>query len=246
VYPVVAIKAKKVTSMKQLRQTLNRGNRMLTRIPKYDRDMPFDVRFLAEVDSGEWVEYEEHFDDKLKYFPCSEDCIGCDEGMDRTTRFLAPALVRDDDKVVPLVVPGSLVDSLADMAEQFDGTITDRDYRLIRKGAGKEGTKYSCLPLDETRVRLDRYKVPNLTAVLRQQLPGAVDEDDDEDEAPPPRRKVSPPSIARRSNGGRTASASRTLSTRKASPARRRDDDNGDDESPRRSRTVGKPLRKLR
>ena len=60
----------------------------LVRIPADGRT----VRFLTEP--TKWFKFYEHYDEGReddRYFPCTEDCIGCDEGLSASKRLLANA-----------------------------------------------------------------------------------------------------------------------------------------------------------
>lgn len=196
----MAVKVKKINSLAELRAELDRSNvQYLTRVPVHNSEQPFVVRILTEPDSGTWMSYQEHYSDTKHYFPCSDtDCTGCDEGLRKSSRYLIPVLIRDEDKVVPCVMPQTLVDSLMEWYNKYNNTLLDRDYTLKRKGSGQMNTKYTSEPEDPMPLNLGRYKVPDMQKVLNAQIPGASSDTEDESEASTPLTKVAPPAVLRR------------------------------------------------
>lgn len=172
-------------NIKELKKSLKRGGKSgyLSRIPADGRT----VRFLTEPDK--WFKFYEHYDESLeddRYFPCTEDCRGCDEGIDQSKRWLANALDTSENRVIPQVLPASLVSNLMKKYDKF-GTIMDRDYELTKDGSGMS-TEYDALYESPRKMKLDRFDLLDLEEVLLSQLPGQGDDDDaddDEDEAPP-------------------------------------------------------------
>lgn len=220
------IKGGEVGSVKELRKSLKRGggDQYLSRIPADGRT----VRFLTEPDS--WFKYFEHYDDTRKdnyYFPCTEDCIGCTEGISASKRYLVNALDVSDNKVIPLVLPASLAANLLKKYDKFK-TLTDRDYELTKDGTGFD-TDYDALYDQPSKMNLKRYDLLDLGAILEAQLgSGDETEDDDDDEDDEPKAKKSkgvkkPPS-------------------RRAADDDDDDDDDDEDETPRkRTKTIAKP-----
>lgn len=110
------------------------------------------VRFIEEVD--DWIAFSEHYAGG-KSFPCTNDrntCPGCtseDDKVSRASRKYATNLqLVANDKVLPFRVPMSLAKKLFNRAER-NGTITNRDYVVMREGKGLE-TEYD-LEQDEKR-----------------------------------------------------------------------------------------------
>jgi hypothetical protein len=225
------LKGGSVGSVNKLRKKLKKGGgggQYLSRIPS---ESSLVVRFLTEPD--EWVEYYEHYDENSdpRYYPCSDDCKGCDAGDKSSQRYLANALDIDENKVVPLVLPKTVASSILKKYDKFK-TLLDRDYELSRTGTGMD-TEYDAIPESPTRMNLRRFEALDLWGLLMSQLDSA-DEDDDEDddddfEEKPTRRRSRP-----------TSPASRQMSKR------RDDDDEDDDDEPRvrRRRRDAAPAKK--
>jgi hypothetical protein len=220
------LKGGAVGSVKNLRKSLKSGGsgRYLQRIKAEGTT----VRFLTEPD--EWFKFYEHYDDTRKdnyYFPCTEDCEGCEEGLDVSKRYLANALDVDDNRVVPLVLPASLVTNLLKKYDKFK-TIKDRDYELTKDGSGFD-TEYDALYEQPHKRDLKRYDLLDLGDVLLSQLSEGEDDDDDDDEDETPKRKSS--------KGG-----SKKPPKRRPSKSRDEDDDDDEDEAPRRpKKRIAKP-----
>lgn len=177
-----------VGSVKELKKSLKRAGSSgsLYRIPSEGRT----VRFLTEPDK--WVKYFEHYDDSRTgdyNFPCVEgDCEGCNDGLRASKRYLANALNVEDTKVIPLVLPSSLVSNLLKKYDKF-GTMTDRDYELTKDGTGFD-TEYDALYDGPTKVKIDRYELLDLENTLVSLLDSeAEDDDEDEDEKPAKKKK---------------------------------------------------------
>ena len=114
--------------------------------PKGLRKGETRVRFLAEI--GDWNEYWEHYDETVKFFPCTGDrqtCPGCTSPVERTSkaskRYLAPVLDPKTGKVWGLKMGIDLANRLSLRNDRNNGTVTNRDYTLIRTGDGLE-TEY--------------------------------------------------------------------------------------------------------
>lgn len=176
------IRGGEVGSIKNLKKSLKRssgGTQFLRRIPEDG----INVRFLTEPDK--WVEYFEHYDDTRDgsyYYPCSEECEGCENNLSKSKRYLTNALDLDDgNKVVPLVLPTSLAGDLMKRYDRFS-TLMDRDYELSKEGTGMS-TEYSEAYEAPSKRKLDKYDLLDLWAILQTQLNGEdLDDEDDEDE----------------------------------------------------------------
>lgn len=186
------IKGGTVKSMAGLKASLKKGGgtQYLTRVPA---DASITVRFLTEPE--DWYGYYEHYDAVRKFYPCSDDCPGCTEGDRPSGRYLANALDVAEGKVVPLVLPKSMVSSLVKKHEKY-GTMLDRDYELSRSGNGLD-TEYDVTPEAPTKMNLTRYDLIDLEELLESQLEMAEgassdDDDEDEDDAPAKRRNSGP------------------------------------------------------
>lgn len=120
------------------------------------------VRFLAEI--ADWDEYWEHFDDTVKFFPCTGDkssCPGCTSQIEKTKearkRYLAPVLDPKTGKVWGLKMPTDLANRLSLRNDRNGGTITNRDYTLIRTGSGLD-TEYDVEQEEKVAIDLGVYK----------------------------------------------------------------------------------------
>lgn len=125
------------------------------------------LRFLDDLGKEEWTEYWEHFDqDAKKFFPCSgkdTGCPGCEADLRVQKRYLVNALViSSDDKYAKsgyvnlYKIPASLMEKFLRRTDRAGGTITDRDYELIRSGKGLD-TEYDLETGDKSPVDVTRY-----------------------------------------------------------------------------------------
>ncbi len=173
---VVKIRGGAVKSVADLKKRLKKGGgaSYLTRTPS---DGSITVRFLAEPEDEKWVEYFEHFDEQRKFYPCSDDCDGCRTGDKPSKRYLTSAVDVQENKVVPLVLPVSAMNSVIKKYDKY-GTLLDRDYEISRSGTGFD-TEYEVTPEPPTKMNLNRFDTIDLMPLLASQLD---DDDDDSDE----------------------------------------------------------------
>ncbi len=102
------------------------------------------VRWLEEID--EWEFFREHYTMENKSFPCLTDnkdvCPGCtseNERVRKSARKYATNILNvDSGQVYPVRVPVSLKNKMETRGERNGGTITSRDYTVIRVGTGLE------------------------------------------------------------------------------------------------------------
>ena len=120
------------------------------------------VRFVAEI--ADWQEYWEHFDDTVKFFPCTGDkatCPGCTSSSERTARaskrYLAPVLDPKTGRIWGLKMGLDLANRLSLRNDRNNGTITNRDYTLIRSGQGLD-TEYDVEQEEKVAIDLDAYE----------------------------------------------------------------------------------------
>lgn len=146
---------RKVGSMKTLKDSLKKGGNG-TFIKYVPKDGAITVRFLQEPE--EWMNYFEHYDTTLrKSYPCIEDnCPGCMTDERRSSRYLANALDVENDRVIPMQMPKTLVSALVAMYDRLD-TLTDRDFELIRSGEGLD-TTYNAIPEAPTPRKISKYE----------------------------------------------------------------------------------------
>lgn len=107
------------------------------------KDGEVTVRFLEECD--EWIVFREHYTAERKSFPCTGDrdsCPGCtsdDDQVARSSRKYATNIwLPKNNMVLPFRIPITLAKRLFARAERNDGTITNRDYVVMRSGKGLE------------------------------------------------------------------------------------------------------------
>lgn len=103
------------------------------------------VRFLEDTD--DWLEFWEHRIGR-NAFPCTGDkqtCPGCtheDEKVYKASqRYGTYVYLPQNKAVLPFAVPRTVCDKMEIRAARNDGTITSRDYVIIRTGEGI-GTEY--------------------------------------------------------------------------------------------------------
>lgn len=181
----MAVQGSKVGSIKNLRRSLKSGQAGPIRyIPKGDGDKPGEitVRFLEEPD--EWFNFKEHWDESLnKSYPCvGDDCPGCRTEERLASRYLANALDIETDKVIAIQMAKDLTNKLLRKYERF-GTITDRDYVLVREGQGLK-TEYDCEYEDPMKRRVQQYELLDLQDVLDKAFAAVFNDDDDDDDEP--------------------------------------------------------------
>lgn len=182
------------------------------------------VRLLAEPDG--WWGYDEHYDADLGYYPCTvDDCVGCDNGTDKSFRYLVPALDIEEDRVIALKVPKSLA---SEMVSKYDRrkTVMDRDYFFYKEGSGMNNTKYKVDDEEKSRINLSKYEddIPDLGEVLEEAWARVFDDDDsgsnDDDDDDRPRRS--------------TRGAAKKAGSKKRAPAKKAARNRTDDDEPRR------------
>lgn len=108
------------------------------------RDGETKVRILEEPD--DMVTYREHFADGFGYFPCSEesDCIGCKDPdkkvQTRSRRYAFNAI--DSQERLQVYKMGTKLHRSFKIKAQRLGTVTDRDYTIIRTGENFQNIDY--------------------------------------------------------------------------------------------------------
>lgn len=110
------------------------------------KDGDTKVRFLQETD--DWIEFREHYTSDKKSYPCTKDrdtCPGCnseDEDERKAGRkYAANVHVVKGNFTAPYRIPVSLAKKMFTRSERNNGTITNRDYIIIRSGKGLD-TEY--------------------------------------------------------------------------------------------------------
>lgn len=130
------------------------------------------IRFIDEPD--EWIVFREHYTTDRRSFPCTEDrdtCPGCTsdiESVQRASRkYGTNVWLVKSDLVLPFRIPMSLAKRVFSRAERNDGTITNRDYVIMKSGKGMD-TEYDLEAEDKYTVDLDalRAKALNVQEIL--------------------------------------------------------------------------------
>lgn len=107
------------------------------------------IRIPPEPKTVKWTTYREHYDEGMGYFPCCEakDCVGCTDTnpkvRDRSRRYAINAL--DSEGRVQVYKIGSRLYRTLQGREQRLGTLSDRDYIIVRTGQKLE-TNYDVDP----------------------------------------------------------------------------------------------------
>lgn len=154
------IETQKYTSYEDVSQSSGKGLTYINYIP----DGSTTVRFLSEP--TEWIQYPEWYDvTKKRPYPVLRNSnIELPDGERISKRFLAPALLCDDDEVVTLKLPKTAVEQLF-VSYDRNGTVMDRDFDIIRSGEGLK-TSYQVYPGEKMKRPLNKYEVPNVNEVL--------------------------------------------------------------------------------
>ena len=157
-----------------------------------------EVRFIDEVE--DWIGFAEHYTPEAKSFPCTGDrneCPGCtsdNEKMARASRKYATNVkLIQNDMVLPFRIPMSLAKKLFNRAER-NGTITNRDYIVMREGKGLE-TEYDLEQGDKSEVNLDdlRAKGHDIEDILRTSYEEVWGGPDKPAKAEKPKQEEKPP-----------------------------------------------------
>jgi len=180
----VKLSAKKMGTIKALKETLKKGG---SSSATYIKNVPSEgitVRFLTEPE--EWFGYFEYWDDSSKNFvPMAEGEI-IPDGSRPSFRYLAVALDVETDRVVPLKLPKTAANVLILKYDKFD-TMMDRNYELQKHGEGLD-TTYDVTPDGPSKMNLAKYDLIDLEEVLVNARKMALGEDDlvgSGDTAPP-------------------------------------------------------------
>lgn len=139
------------------------------------------VRFLDEIE--DWVVFKEHYNSDKHWFPCTGDntCPGCtsdDEQQRRkSTKYATNVYLVKTGEVKPYKLPVTLANALERRAERNSGTITNRDYAVLKSGTGMETT----YDVDqESKYELDladlRKQSENIEEILRDRYEEVIGE----------------------------------------------------------------------
>jgi len=121
------------------------------------------VRFLHGPE--EWVGFSEYWAQDIQRMVPMENGEVLPDGVFAKKRYLAAAVDIDSDEVVPLRIVKSLANDLLEIAS-ITGTITDRDFNLVRLGTTMKDTTYKALADAPTERNLDKYETLDLIETL--------------------------------------------------------------------------------
>lgn len=152
------------------------------------------IRFLTEIDDGSSFVFHDSFDKGINCLCRKEldedaDCPYCEMSSDeiRTRTLYAWSVYNYDKKEVEIAMFAvnqcTPVSQIIQLAENY-GTITDRDYVLIKSGK-QQSTSYSVIPQDKNKFRNDKAKPLSRSAMLKiieAALPFDSDTEDDDDD----------------------------------------------------------------
>ena len=140
------------------------------------------VRFIS--DPEEWLKYREHYSQETKYFPCTQenDCPGCTSENERmqyaSRKYIAQVIIvqedgaNDEGKVRAVKLTVDLANRLVNKADRNGGTLTNRDYTIIRIGNDKN-TTYDVEVEDKSNVDLSKFEQVDVEAILNQMYESA-------------------------------------------------------------------------
>ena len=136
------------------------------------------------IPTGQWISYREHYDRALKRFvPCSEEpeCLACNSQYesvkDRPRKWIMPAL--DKDGRLQYFKLGAKAFRKFKAREQRDpdGTLSNRDWLVIRSGTSMNDTEYDVDPSDKYKVKFKDAEVqPISNAEMKSMLGQKYDE----------------------------------------------------------------------
>ena len=102
------------------------------------------VRFVDEIDS--WTQFTEHYNSDGHWYPCTKDntCTGCSSDSEKerkkSTKYATNVYLTKTGDVRAYKIPVTLANALERRAERNNGTITNRDYAILKSGSGMETT----------------------------------------------------------------------------------------------------------
>lgn len=129
------------------------------------------VRFLDEID--DWTFYREHYTPTNKMFPCTQDpeCPGCNHPSDKVSKssrkYATSILLVKQGIVLPFKVSVTLSDRMENRSKRAGGTITDRDYVIIRTGQGLD-TDYDVDSGDKYELDSSKHERYNIEEILKE------------------------------------------------------------------------------
>lgn len=155
------------------------GSSTMSYLQRVKADSTLTVRFLEEP--TEWIQFFEYFDETAgergMFLPQVEG-VRLPANQKPTMRYLVNALDVEESTVIPLVLTKTTVDQLIRKYEKYS-TILDRDYEITRSGTGFD-TDYYVEQNDPVKLKLSKYELLDLTALLQMQLTLAAAKDDED------------------------------------------------------------------
>lgn len=171
------------------------------------RDPETKVRFLWDDPENNWIEYREHFDRTAKMsYPCAraegaETCIGCDhpeEAVQKAGSKWAFPVLDDRDYVQVYKIGVKFWKALIGQHRLF-GTLTDRDYAVMKMGEDFNEITYQAVPVSQPFERTPQIAIPDIGELLKAKYVEAMavygydDTDDAAEAAPAPQQTPAVP-----------------------------------------------------
>lgn len=153
------------------------------------------VRFLAGPTG--WVSFEQFWDGS-KYTVVTEENqdqipLRANGYPATSTRYLAPAIDKANNRVVAVQLPYTLANKISLMEEKYEKKgweITDYDIELSKEGEGTD-TTYEAIFDEKSDLDLTQYELPNLEALVEEMaapkaepVAAEIEDDTDTEEAP--------------------------------------------------------------
>lgn len=146
---------------------------MITRLTK---EVPtLEVRFLFEMEDGSpgWEEVPGYWNKKKNRSEYVEDEKDIPSKYKLRENYFAVAWDVKEKKVILIEMRKLLVQDIVEAEEEY-GNITDRDYKLKRRGQGRDKTDYTALPTKKYKMT-DEMKKAKKKAEKETPLVAVVD-----------------------------------------------------------------------
>lgn len=173
-------------SLSQMRKAMKSGGGGSRRIT-FINDEGINVQFLQEPE--EWAKYTDAYAKSVgRFWPVPSDDAPKVDDANMSTRYLANAIDIDNDRVVVIKLPLTLVELLLKRADR-KGTLTDTVFYLYRSGEGRDNTTYGFDVEGKGSKKVSKYlaEMKDLEEILAEEYESVWgdedtdDEDDDED-----------------------------------------------------------------
>jgi hypothetical protein len=150
-----------------------------------------ETRHRILQDTKDWITWREHYDPALRLsYPCTEDsssCKGCTSDVERVRqrprRYGYNAL--NDKGHLSVYKMGSKLKERLAGREQRQGTLTDRDYTIIRTGTTMDTTEYDYEYGDRYEVDTKELELYDIQDILAGQYLKALEAYGAKDEGEP-------------------------------------------------------------